>query len=56
MNVARRNCDWHKLDSWAIPTFYVFRHGKLVDQWNGWPASTGMQPLREHLRRNGLLN
>lgn len=56
MNVAWRNSEWTMLDSWAIPTFYVFRHGKLVDQWSSWPADTGIQTLRAHLRKDGLLD
>lgn len=55
MNVAWRNSEWHMLDSWLIPTFYVFRGGKQVDQWNGW-GPDGMERLKEHLRRNGLPN
>lgn len=55
MNVAWRNSEWHMLDSWLIPTFYVFRDGKRIDQWNGW-GPDGMERLKEHLRRNGLPN
>lgn len=56
MNVAWRNSEWPMPDLSHIPTFYIFRHGKLVDQWIGWPADTGMQTLRAHLRKDGLLN
>jgi hypothetical protein len=56
MNVAWRNDEWTMLDSWAIPTFYVFRNGKLVDQWSGWPADSGMQTLRAHLRNDNLID
>lgn len=54
MNVAWRDKEWSMLDSWAIPTFYVFRNDRLVDQWSGW-GSTGLGELRVHLRKNGLL-
>lgn len=55
IHIAWQDSEWSKLDSWAMPTFYVFRHGKLVDQWAGWPADTGMRTLRKHLERDGLL-
>lgn len=55
MKVAWRNREWHMLDSWLIPTFYVFRYGKQIDRWNGW-GQDGMERLKEHLRRNGLPN
>lgn len=55
MNVAWRDNEWHMLDSWRIPTFYVFHNGTLVDQWSGWPADTGMHTLRAHLRKDDLL-
>lgn len=54
IHVAWQNSEWPKLDSWNMPTFYIFRHGKLVDQWHGWPADTGMQTLRRHLREDGI--
>ncbi|HET6586140.1 MAG TPA: hypothetical protein VFG67_00040 [Oleiagrimonas sp.] len=54
IHVAWQNSEWSKLDSWGMPTFYIFRHGKLVDQWHGWPADTGMQTLRRHLRDDGI--
>lgn len=55
MHVAWRNREWHMLDSWGIPTFYVFRQGRLVEQWSGWPHDTGMQSLRAHLMEAGVL-
>lgn len=56
MYIAWRNSEWPMLDSWAIPTFYVFRDGNLVDQWSGWQADTGLQSLRTHLEIAGLLH
>lgn len=55
MLVAWRKDEWSTLGSWDIPTFYVFRNGKQVDQWSGW-GPEGMDRLQKHLRRNGLLN
>ena len=54
MRVAWKNSEWTRITSWAMPTFYIFRDGKLVDQWAGWPADTGLSTLRRHLARNGL--
>lgn len=55
IHIAWQNSEWSKLNSWGMPTFYVFRRGKLVDQWHGWPPDTGMLTLRKHLKRDGLL-
>lgn len=55
MQVAWHKNAWPMLDSWLIPTFYVFRHGKLVDQWSGW-GPDGIDQLKKHLRRNDLAN
>lgn len=54
IHVAWQNSEWSKLDSWGMPTFYIFRHGKLIDQWSGWPADSGMQTLRQHLHDDGI--
>lgn len=55
MHVAWRNDEWSMLKSWDIPTFYVFRHGKQVDQWSGWGTS-GMSNLVSHLREDGVID
>jgi hypothetical protein len=54
IHIAWKDSEWPMLDSWAMPTFYLFRHGKLVDRWSGWPADAGMQTLRRHLRKDGV--
>lgn len=56
MNVAWTKSEWQRITSWAMPTFYIFKHGKLVDQWAGWPADTGLTTLRQHLQENGYLD
>ncbi|HEX5353357.1 MAG TPA: hypothetical protein VFW60_04700 [Rhodanobacteraceae bacterium] len=53
MNVAWRNSEWPALDSWLIPTYYVFRNGKLADQWSGWYS---VHDLKTHLAKAGLLD
>lgn len=55
MHVAWRNDEWSMLKSWDIPTFYVFRDGRQVDQWSGWGAS-GMSDLVSHLREDGVIH
>ncbi|HEX5340391.1 MAG TPA: hypothetical protein VFX47_05880 [Gammaproteobacteria bacterium] len=51
--VAWENSQWSMLDDWLIPTFYVFRHGKLVQEWSGW-GDSGMKTLRQKLAAAGV--
>ncbi|PWK92032.1 hypothetical protein [Fulvimonas soli] len=51
INIAWQDSEWPMLDDWGMPTFYVFRQGRLVDRWSG----HDMDLLRAHLRRDGLL-
>jgi len=45
------------LNSWNMPTFYVFKHGKLVEEWNGWPSdSAALNTVRTKLQAAGILN
>lgn len=51
IHIAWQDSEWSMLKSWAMPTFYVFRHGKLVKQWSGWPHySTDMQTLHKNMQ------
>lgn len=54
IHVAWDRREWSMLDDWAMPTFYVFHRGKLVDRWSGWPPDTGIRTLRRHLRDDGV--
>jgi hypothetical protein len=36
IHIAWSNDEWPMLDSWAMPTFYVFRHGQLASRFSGW--------------------
>ena len=56
MNIAWRDSEWQMLDSWAMPTFYLFRNGRLVTPFGGWARETGTQQLRAALRQAGLLD
>lgn len=51
IHVAWRDREWTKLDSWAMPTYYVFRHGREVARWHGW---LGLDTLRHELERAGV--
>lgn len=51
IHVAWRDGEWRMLDSWAMPTYYVFRHGHLVARWQGW---FGLDALRQELDRAGV--
>ncbi|WP_449429053.1 hypothetical protein [Rhodanobacter umsongensis] len=56
MNIAWQNSEWSMLDSWAMPTFYIFQHGKLVNKFSGWSQETEPRQLRAALRQVGLLD
>ncbi|MGH8279392.1 MAG: hypothetical protein ACRETQ_07500 [Gammaproteobacteria bacterium] len=55
MRIAWTDSEWHILNSWLIPTLYVFRHGKLVKQWSGWPAGA-IKTLRKNLADLGVID
>jgi len=48
IHIAWQNSEWPMLDSWAMPTFYVFHDGKLTKKFSGWyDLKTLKQSLRE---------
>lgn len=51
IHVAWRDREWSMLDSWAMPTYYVFRDGREVARWSGW---LGLDALRAELTRAGV--
>lgn len=51
IHIAWRQREWTKLDSWAMPTYYVFRHGREVARWHGW---LGLDALRAELSKAGV--
>lgn len=55
IHIAWANREWQRLDDWSMPTFYVFRHGELVQQWSSWPPESGMTRLRRNLQQAGVL-
>lgn len=52
MHVAWRQDEWPMLPSWAMPTYYIFRHGRLVARFGGWQ---GTSELRRALHAAGAL-
>lgn len=52
MHVAWRQEEWPMLPDWSMPTYYVFRHGKLEGRFSGW---SGAPRLRQSLRAAGVL-
>lgn len=50
--------EWALLPRWDMPTFYIVRGGKVIDQVDGWPRdpTSNRQPLINMLRRAGLLD
>lgn len=55
MDMVHDRAEWPMFERWIMPTFYIFKNGKIVDSVSGWPP----QPTREHLiaalARAGLL-
>lgn len=57
IHIAWQNSQWPMLDNWAMPTFYVFRHGKLIEEWSGWPGDgTALATVRTELQKAGVLS
>lgn len=53
IHVAWRDSEWSMLDSWAMPTFYIFRHGQRMKKFSGWQD---VNTLRQSLREGGVLH
>ncbi|HEU4669873.1 MAG TPA: hypothetical protein VFR91_04165 [Dyella sp.] len=51
IHIAWRDGEWAMLESWAMPTYYVFRDGHEVARWRGW---LGLDALRHELDRAGV--
>ena len=52
IHIAWKDSEWSMLDSWGMPTFYVFRHGRLAGKFIGWH---GLESLRQSLKKAGAL-
>jgi hypothetical protein len=52
IHVAWRDGEWPMLRNWSMPTFYVFRHGRLVSRFSGWQDTDA---LKQSLRNAGVL-
>lgn len=55
MLVSWRGDEWSMLDSWSMPTFYLFHHGKLLARWSGWSHDAGLETLRAQLHKADAL-
>ncbi len=55
IQIAWRNRDWPQIRSWAMPTFHVFKDGKLLSHWDGWSADSGRAILVAELKKSGLI-
>jgi hypothetical protein len=53
IHVAWQDSEWSMLDSWAMPTFYIFRHGQLVKKFSGWQD---VNALKQSLREGSVLH
>lgn len=54
IQIAWRERDWPQIASWAMPTFYLFRDGRLLTQWSGWAGDTGKATLVSQLKDAGV--
>lgn len=52
MRVAWDEHEWPMLDSWSMPTYYVFRNGQLAKKFSSWD---GVAALKQSLREAGAL-
>ena len=52
MHVAWNQDEWSVLPDWGMPTYYVFRHGRLAKRFSGW---LGITRLKQSLREAGAL-
>lgn len=52
IHVAWRNNEWSMLDTWAMPTFYVFHKGQLTQKFSGW---YNLKTLKQSLREAGAI-
>lgn len=50
MHVAWNQDEWSVLPDWGMPTYYVFRHGRLARRFSGW---LGITRLKQSLREAG---
>lgn len=53
--IVYKQSEWPMVSSWATPTFYFFKDGRMVDQVTGWPTEGNREALIDALRKNGLL-
>jgi hypothetical protein len=51
MHVAWRQEEWPMLPDWSMPSYYVFRHGRLARRFSGW---LGVDKLKQSLREAGM--
>jgi hypothetical protein len=52
IHIAWQDSEWSMLDSWAMPTFYVFRNGQMVKTFSGW---FDVATLKHSLREAGIV-
>ncbi|WP_159016678.1 hypothetical protein [Cognatiluteimonas profundi] len=56
--IARRRSDWPMFDEWGTPHFYLFRDGRMIGDFAGWPLEGNRgnrEKLVELLTEGGLL-
>ncbi|WP_299270144.1 hypothetical protein [uncultured Psychrosphaera sp.] len=56
MQLSHKKSDWPDIQSWATPTMYFYKDGKLFNQLVGWPDEGRKEELKEAMQDIGLLN
>jgi hypothetical protein len=54
--ISYRNSAWKGIDFARIPSFYLYKDGKLISQQHGWKYGDHGKMLIETLRRAGIFN
>ena len=55
MQMLYDRAEWPMFEHWAMPTFYIFRGGRIIDSVVGWRSPEQQGALRDALQRAGLL-
>ncbi|MBS0571249.1 MAG: hypothetical protein JSS28_11610 [Proteobacteria bacterium] len=55
MSMAYKASEWPLVDSWATPTFYFVKDGKVAAKVVGWPDEGNIPALTDAARKIGLM-
>lgn len=55
MEMLHDRAEWPMFERWVMPTFHIFKGGRIIESVSGWPPQPTRQHLLDALRRAGLL-